>query len=155
LRDALAERLPPAMIPGAFVVIDALPLTPNGKIDRKALAAMEQPAEAEPEDREGPRTPVQEGMAAIWADVLGRPDVGIRERFADLGGHSLLAIQIIARAREAFQVELPLRAIFEAPTIAELCERVEEAMRAGDAPIAPAIVRAPRDGELPLSFSQE
>src|SRR6185503_13441413 len=66
-----------------------------------------------------------------------------------------LAIQIIARAREAFQVELPLRALFEAPTIAELSERVEDAMRSGDAPIAPALSRAPRDGELPLSFSQE
>ena len=103
-----------------------------------------------------PRTPVEEVLEAIWADVFGRDHVGVHERFDDLGGHSLLAIQLVARARDAFQVEIPLRAIFEAPTIAELSERVEALLREGGAAVViPPIERAPRDGPLPLSFAQE
>ncbi len=94
-------------------------------------------------------------IAGIWADVFERDHVGVHERFSDLGGHSLLAIQIIARTRDAFQAEILLRAIFEAPTVAGLAEVVAEALREGEGLAIPAITRAPRDGNIPLSFSQE
>ncbi len=153
LTHFLAKRLPDYMIPGAFVVLDAIPLTPNGKIDRRALQALGTPTE---EARyAAPRTPVEEVLANIWADVFGRERIGIDESFVELGGHSLLAIQIIARARDAFQAQVPLRAIFEAPTVAALAERVEAAIREGEGLEAPPITPAPRDIELPLSFAQE
>ena len=150
----VAARLPDYMVPSAVVLLDALPLTPNGKIDRKALPALER----RPEDGEGalPRTPVEEVLHGIWTDVFERDRIGVDERFADLGGHSLLAIQIIARARDAFQVDLPLRAIFEAPTIAGLAELVESAVREGLGLTVPNVAPAPRDPRgMPLSFAQE
>ena len=152
VRQYLADRLPPAMIPSAFVVLDALPLTPNGKVDLRALP--------DPEWEEGsvssglPRTPAEELLAAIWCEVLGRPAVGIYDSFFDLGGHSLLATQVVSRVRRTFGVELPLRALFEAPTVAAFAERVDAARRGGDV-AAPPIVPVPRGGELPVSFAQE
>ncbi|MFO0762663.1 MAG: non-ribosomal peptide synthase/polyketide synthase, partial [Byssovorax sp.] len=152
----LAERLPDYMVPSAFVLLGALPLTPNGKIDRQALPALEQPREHGDEDEhEPPRTPVEEVLEGIWCDVFERERIGIHESFNDLGGHSLLAIQIIARARDAFDTNIPLRAIFEAPTIAGLAEQVELARREGEGLEAPPITVAPRDRDLPLSFAQE
>ncbi len=153
LGAALAERLPAYMVPSAFMVLEALPLTANGKIDRRALASVEPRAEGAVDD--APRSPVEEVLASIWADVFGRERVGIHERFADLGGHSLLAIQIVARARDAFQTELPLRAIFEAPTIASLAFEVDRALGANEGLTAPPLERAPRDRDLELSFAQE
>ncbi len=141
------------MIPAAFVALAALPLTPNGKVDRRALAALERTRDAEV--LAAPRTPVEAVLAAIWADVFGREGVGIHERFGDLGGHSLLAIQPIARAREALEVQVPLRAIFEAPTVAALAERIEALSSDGERAVAPPIEPAPRDRPLPLSFAQE
>ncbi|APR77523.1 Malonyl CoA-acyl carrier protein transacylase [Minicystis rosea] len=149
----LEQRLPAYMIPAAFVILEALPLTPNGKVDRRALAAVE--ARSERKVEVGPRNPVEDVLAGIWADVFERASVGVHERFGDLGGHSLLAIQIIARARDAFDLQIPLRAIFEAPTIAELGERIEAWRREGGALVAPPIERARRAGPLPLSFAQE
>jgi amino acid adenylation domain-containing protein len=153
-RAYLAQRLPEYMVPATFVVLTALPLTPNGKIDRRALPALS-PALAEEDDYVAPRNPIEEVLASIWTDVFEREHLGVHERFADLGGHSLLAIQIIARARDAFQIELPLRAIFEHPTIAGLAEQVEREMREGEGLVVPPIARAPRDGFLPVSFAQE
>ncbi len=160
IRAALAQRLPDPMIPPSFLVLAAMPITSNGKIDRRALAAL---AEPPPEGGEAahvaPRGPVEEVIAGIWCDVFDRERVSVHDRFADLGGHSLLAIQIIARVREAFQVDVPLRAIFEAPTVAALAAEVDAALReahdlGGGAP-PPAIARAPRDRDLVLSFGQE
>ncbi|MFS8071811.1 MAG: condensation domain-containing protein, partial [Byssovorax sp.] len=102
-----------------------------------------------------PRGPVEEGRAAIFAEVLRREDVGARDGFFELGGHSLLAAQAIARVRAAFGVELPLRAIFEAPTVAELGARVEAALGGDHGLVVPPIVPVPRDGALALSFAQE
>jgi amino acid adenylation domain-containing protein len=150
----LEQRLPEYMVPSSFVLLDALPLTPNGKIDRKALPALEQRT-IEADDYVAPRSPVEDVLASIWTDVFERETIGVHERFADLGGHSLLAIQIIARARDAFQIDLPLRAIFEAPTIAGLAEQVEQAMRAGEGLVSPPITRVPRGKPMPLSFAQE
>jgi acyl carrier protein len=113
------------MVPSAFVFLDSLPLTPNGKLDRKALPA---PDHSRPELDDAfaaPRTPVEEILANIWAEVLKLDKVGIHDNFFDLGGHSLLATQLISRVRDAFKLDLPLRSLFEAPTIYGLAQRVQ------------------------------
>jgi amino acid adenylation domain-containing protein len=125
LRDFLAAHLPDYVVPSAFVQMPALPLTPNGKIDRRALP---EPDESRPElaiNYEAPRTPSESRLAEIWSEVLRLKPVGIRDNFFELGGHSLLATQIVSRARREFKTELPLRALFEAPTVAEMAERIE------------------------------
>jgi amino acid adenylation domain-containing protein len=152
LRALLAERLPDYMIPAAFVHMDVLPVNPNGKLDRKALPEPEfAPSE---ENYVAPRTPVEEVVAGIWAEVLGVERLGVEESFFELGGHSLLATRAVSRVREVFGVELPLRAFFEGPTVAEVAERVEEMRRAG-LPVLPPVVPAGRTGALPLSFTQQ
>ncbi|MBV9774815.1 MAG: amino acid adenylation domain-containing protein, partial [Gemmatimonadetes bacterium] len=153
LRAYLAERLPEYMVPGAFVVLEELPVTANGKVDRGALPA---PETASGEAYVAPRTPVEELMAGIWAEVLKTGRVGAEDDFFALGGHSLLATQVVSRARQAFGVEVPLRALFEAPTLAALAGRVE-ALRSAGAGTAPSIERplGPREGPLPLSFAQQ
>ncbi len=160
LRAWLEARLPSAMVPSAFVILDALPLTPNGKVDLRALPEPEWEQGVE-EGFTAPRTPIEELLAAIWSDVLGevrgevrgRSPIGIHDGFFDLGGHSLLATQVVSRVRRVLGVELPLRAVFEAPTVAGLALRIEAARR-GDAPMPP-IVPVSRGGELPASFAQE
>ncbi|HSU13785.1 non-ribosomal peptide synthetase, partial [Longimicrobium sp.] len=156
LREAARARLPEYMVPSAFVVLEALPVTPNGKVDRAALPAPDTPG-SRGETYVAPRTPAEERMAGIWAQVLGMERVGGEDNFFDLGGHSLLATQLVSRVREEFRTELPLRAVFEAPTLAELAGRVEAlaAETRGDA-AAPPLVPVPRDGSpLPLSFAQQ
>ncbi len=155
LRALLQDRLPSYMIPSAFVVLDALPRLPNGKVDRRALPA---PESARPELANAyvaPRTPTEEILAGIWAQVLGIERIGIHDNFFDLGGHSLLATQVISRAREAFGIELPLRSLFESPTVAALAEQVESIRQAGAGAAAPPIRPASREGDLPLSFAQQ
>jgi acyl carrier protein len=117
LRSFLGERLPDYMIPSAFVMLDRLPQTPSGKIDRRALP---EPTEERPELEAAyvaPRTPVEETLADIVGQVLGVDRVGIRDNFFELGGHSMLAIQVISQVRELFQVDVPLRSLFESPTV--------------------------------------
>ncbi|HEX7242822.1 MAG TPA: amino acid adenylation domain-containing protein, partial [Longimicrobiaceae bacterium] len=153
LRAHVGERLPEYMVPSAVVALDALPLTPSGKTDRRALPA---PERADPGDGwTPPRTPTEEIVAGIWAGVLKLERVGARDDFFALGGHSLVGTQVVSRVREALAVELPLRALFEAPTVEGLAARVECA-RAESAHAAPAaeMRRVPRDRPLPLSFSQ-
>ncbi|HEX7243883.1 MAG TPA: amino acid adenylation domain-containing protein, partial [Longimicrobiaceae bacterium] len=153
LREQLRAELPAYMVPGAFVVLERLPLTPNGKLDREALPAPEYGRAAEA--YVAPRTEVEEVLAGIWAEVLGVERVGVGENFFDLGGHSLLATRVVARAQAALGTEIPLRALFEAPTVAGLAGRAEAALRGGAGVQAPPIVRVPRDGTpLPLSFAQ-
>jgi surfactin family lipopeptide synthetase A len=125
LRGFLQAKLPSYMVPAAFVALPALPLTPNGKVDRRALPAPDQVRLAPDDALVAPRTPVEEALAGIWADVLGLTQVGIHDNFFELGGHSLLATQVIARLQAAFQVELPLRSLFEAPTVADLAKYLE------------------------------
>jgi amino acid adenylation domain-containing protein len=153
LREQLRERLPEYMVPAAFVTLAALPLTANGKVDRRALAALRPQAAAAP-GWTPPRTPAEEILAGLWEEVLRARGVGAHDNFFDLGGHSLLATQVVSRLRETFAVELPLRALFEAPTVAGLAARIEAARAAGSGPAAPPIARVPRDGRLPLSFGQ-
>jgi len=164
LRDYLKQKLPEYMIPSAFVLMKALPLTPNGKIDRRALPAPDSFHNKQKDKFVGPRTPTEAKLAAIWAEVLGVQESSINDNFFELGGHSLLATQIISRIRQAFAIELPLRHLFEAPTIASLSEIIETALDTEDLelfsygaesdsqkPLAPAT----REGYIPLSLSQE
>jgi acyl carrier protein len=126
--------------------MDELPLTPTGKIDRRALHAVEAPAAARPETYAAPRTPVEEALAGVWAQLLGLERVSIHDNFFELGGHSLTATRLVSRLRADFGVELPLRAVFEAQTIAEQAEVV--AGQGGPGRPAeeslPAIVALPR-----------
>ncbi|MEW5930744.1 MAG: amino acid adenylation domain-containing protein, partial [Gemmatimonadota bacterium] len=151
LRAHLRRRLPEYMVPSAVVVLDALPLTPTGKLDRRALPAPEGAAGGE---YVAPRTPAEEVLAAIWTEVLRAERVGVHDDFFALGGHSLLATRVATRVQEALGVEMPLRALFEAPTVAALAERLEAA-GPGAGTAAPPLVRVPRGGPLPASFAQQ
>jgi amino acid adenylation domain-containing protein len=126
LRNFLRERLPEYMVPSYFMLLKALPLSPSGKVDRQALPA----PNILTSDLEGsfvpPRTPTEKVVVDIWTHILGREGIGIYDNFFDLGGHSLMAIQVISQLREAFELELPLRSLFEEPTIAKLAERIEK-----------------------------
>jgi amino acid adenylation domain-containing protein len=155
LRSFLKAKLPEYMVPAIFVPLDVLPLMPNGKINRRALPAS---GRTRPELEKGfvaPRNAAEDLVAEIWAEVLGVERVGIHDNFFELGGHSLLATQAVSRMREAFTVEVPLRRLFELPTVAGLAESIEAARRAGQNLQAPPIVPIPRDGVLPLSFAQQ
>ncbi len=154
LRRALQAELPDYMVPAAIVVLDALPLNPNGKVDRAALPEPEPARSAA--GSAPPRTPVEQALASLWREVLGLEEVGREDGFFELGGHSLLATQLVSRVRAAFQVELPLRVIFEAPTIAGLAAWIERArLGSGGEAVAPPLRPVPRDRPLPLSFAQE
>jgi amino acid adenylation domain-containing protein len=154
LRCYLKQKLPQYMMPSAFVLLESLPLTTNGKIDLRSLRAPDiNRAEFESNFTE-PRTPDEQLIAEIWAEVLGLERVGIHDNFFELGGHSLLATQAISRLREAFQIEVPLRSLFESPTVATVTESLWQ-YRAEQKLKAPPIKRASRQGELPLSFAQQ
>lgn len=124
LRSHLVQQLPAAMIPAFFVFLDSLPLTPNGKVDRRALPAPEKPKPDLSGAFVAPRNSIEEVLAGIWVELLKLQSVGIYDNFFDLGGHSLLATQVISRVRKAFGIDLPLRVIFEMPTVAQLAESV-------------------------------
>ena len=147
----LAGRLPDHMVPAAFEVLEAFPLTANGKTDRRALARREAP-ESTLAPGEAPRTPVEQALAEIWVGVLGLRHVGIHDNFFERGGHSLLATRVIGQVRRTFDVELPLRALFESPTIAGLAARIGAARLGGRS--SPPLVPVDRKGPLPLSFAQ-
>jgi non-ribosomal peptide synthetase component F/acyl carrier protein len=153
LRQDLRERLPDYMVPAAFVLLPALPLTPNGKVDRQALPAPEQQGGGK--GSLAPRTPVEEVLAGLWAELLGLERIGTADHFFDLGGHSLLATRVMSRLRGAFGIELPLRDLFEAPRLADLAARVEAALQAGSGSVLPPLAPVPREGALPLSFAQQ
>ena len=153
LRQALRATLPDFMVPSAFVFLDALPLTPNGKLDRRALPDPQAPAADA--GHVAPRTPTEEVLAEVWSALLRVERVGAADDFFALGGHSLLATRLAARVREAFGVELPLRAVFESPTLAALAGDVDARRRAEQRIETPPLRRLPRDGDAPASFQQE
>jgi natural product biosynthesis luciferase-like monooxygenase protein/amino acid adenylation domain-containing protein len=155
LRRALAARLPDYMIPSAFVLVESLPRTPNGKIERAALPATDLSLLELGNEFVAPRTAVEARIAAIWMEVLGVDRVGIEDNFFALGGHSLMGMRVMARVRQAFDVDIPLRRLFEAPTIARLAEAVETATRSAPGRAMPPIRAAAREGTLPLSFAQQ
>ena len=153
VRRQLGDRLPDYMIPTAIVPLASLPLLPNGKIDREALPTSD-PAAARVEWIV-PRGPIEQVLWEIWRAVLRRSSIGIHDDFFELGGHSLLATQIVSRARQMLQVELPLRAIFETPTIAGLARRIEQLRTRPSAWMPePPITALSREHPLPVSFSQ-
>ncbi|HEX8092155.1 MAG TPA: condensation domain-containing protein, partial [Blastocatellia bacterium] len=155
LRGGLKETLPDYMVPSAFIMLNELPLTRSGKVDRLALPAPDSAGLESGHDYAPPRNHLEEIVAAIWSDVLGLDRASIHDNFFDLGGHSLVAARLVSRVREAIQVELPLRRLFERPTIAGLGEIIEAELRTGMHLEAPPLVPIERKGGLPLSFAQE
>ena len=155
LREFLATNILEETLPNAFVHLQKLPLTLNGKIDYQALPTVEESRQKSAHVVVTPRTPAEQILASIWTDLLGVENLSVHDNFFELGGHSLLATQVVSRLRKAFRVELPMRDLFQWPTIAGLAARIEEARRAGDSVAAPPIEAAPRDGDLPLSFAQQ
>ena len=157
LRNHLRNRLPEYMLPAAFVELKSFPLTSSGKINRRGLPA---PDDSRPDLEThyvAPRTPIEQQLASIWAEVLGIDAIGIHDNFFALGGHSLLATRVNARISSAFQVDLPLRKLFEAPTIAEFASEIETLRSGGLIARSTALTRVDRDqiDRLPLSFAQQ
>ncbi len=155
LRNFLKTKLPEYSIPSTFILLDALPLTPSGKVDRRGLPALEIGRGNQEQSNILPRTPVEEVIAGVWSKVLKTDCVSVDDNFFERGGHSLLATQLISRLRQIFQIELPLRYVFEFPTVAELAQAVEEMKHFQQALATLPIVPVPRDGNLPLSFAQQ
>ncbi len=145
-RTALAERLPPYMVPAAVVVLDALPLTVNGKLDTRALPA---PEYSDGERYRAPATPVEEILAGIYAQVLGLERVGVDDSFFDLGGDSILAMRLVAAINTGLDADLSVRALFDAPTVAQLAPRL-----GGEAGGREPLVAVERPAVIPLSFAQ-
>ncbi|MCG8317534.1 MAG: amino acid adenylation domain-containing protein [Pseudomonadales bacterium] len=152
-RAAIKADLPDYMMPAVFITLDALPLTPNGKVDRAALPAPAVDA-LMGEQYVAPRNESEEKMAAIWQSILGLEKVGVKSDFFELGGHSLLATQCMSRIRDVFGVDLPVKALFTASTIEDLCQRLESG-EALSSLAPPPVDTIARDQDLPLSFAQQ
>jgi acyl carrier protein len=141
------------MVPAAFVILDTLPLTLNGKVDRRKLPAPDQSEFEGKKPFVAPRTPEEESLAAIFAQLLGREQIGVQDDFFELGGHSLLAMQVVSCVRQVLGVELPLTTLFKAGTVAHLAEQVVSLRKAGTGLLSP-VPLVPRDGPLPLGHGQ-
>ena len=157
LKSYLRERLPDYMVPAAYVTLDAFPLTPNGKVSRRSLPAPVDLGSGLGSGYIAPRTPIEEQLAFIWGEVLGIEEVGIRSNFFEIGGHSLLAVRVNVRVASVLQVELPLRSLYEAPTIEEFASEIERVRSSGASYTLDALKRVDREdaGSLPLSFGQQ
>ncbi|MEH2430768.1 MAG: amino acid adenylation domain-containing protein [Nostoc sp.] len=146
LQTYIAQKLPEYMMPSGFVVLESLPLTANGKVNRRALRAFHDGIKPQlPENYIAPRTPVEQVLVKIFVEVLGLKSVGIYDNFFKLGGHSLLATQLVSRVRDALHIELPLRSVFEASTIAELSKVVESFKESNAQSQAPVLVPLSRE----------
>jgi amino acid adenylation domain-containing protein len=154
LRGFLQQQLPEYMIPSAFVTLETIPLNPNGKVDRRALPAPDASKFSNFNRYVAPRTPIEEVLAAIWAEVLHLDQVSVRDHFFELGGHSLLATQVMSRIRQAFEIEISLQKLFESPTIAGLASAIATHQKQGTEEYQ-AITRVANRESLPLSFAQQ
>jgi natural product biosynthesis luciferase-like monooxygenase protein len=155
MRAHLREKLPEYMVPNIYVLMERLPLTPNGKINRNALP---EPDDARPgiePEFAAPRNQLEEMLTLVWKQVLRVKSIGINDDFFELGGHSLLATQLISRVREAFNVEIPLRFLFESPTVGGLAESIKMAMSRGEEFKRQSLRPVSREQALPVSFNQE
>ncbi|MFL6286496.1 MAG: amino acid adenylation domain-containing protein, partial [Pyrinomonadaceae bacterium] len=155
LRAHLKERLPEYMMPQAFVLLPELPLTGNGKVDRRALPAPDSSMASSTGSYVEPRDAVEVALCAAWAEVLKVERVGVEDNFFDLGGHSLLATQVVSRVRQLMGVEMPLRLMFEEPTVAALARHVAAAKGTGSTQSPAAVTRVGRDRDLELSYAQQ
>ncbi|MFL5347180.1 MAG: amino acid adenylation domain-containing protein [Hyalangium sp.] len=153
LREYLARKLPAYMVPAFFVMLDALPLNPNGKVDRRALPVPDGTRPELAQEFVAPRTPTEQALAAIWKECLSLDRVGLHDDFFALGGHSLRALQVTARIRQHFQVDVPLRSFFSHPTLAGLVDLLSQARGGEQTPSS--ITSASRGAIVPLSFGQE
>ncbi|AZD17067.1 non-ribosomal peptide synthetase [Pseudomonas chlororaphis] len=151
LKTALASELPEYMVPAQLMLLSAMPLSPSGKLDRRALPEPQWQVREHVE----PVTELQQQIAAIWREVLGQQRIGLSDDFFALGGHSLLATQIISRTRQACDVELPLRTLFEASELGEFAEQVRLIQEAGKRNQQPPIAKVDRSQPVPLSYSQQ
>jgi iturin family lipopeptide synthetase A len=136
LRKRLKERLPSHMIPAAFMLLEKLPLTSNGKVDRQALPALSHDRVPAAPSAAGPSTETEKALAAIWRELLNIESIGVHDDFFDLGGQSLVAIKAVSRIRDAFDVDLPLRNLFERPTVAGLAEVIDGLAWVARAPVS-------------------
>ena len=153
LRSYLLERLPQYMVPAWIVILEELPTLANGKINREALPAPERViAKGE---HVPPRTPVEEVLVGTWSTVLGLDEVSVTANFFELGGHSLLATQVMSRVKKVFNIELPVRSLFSAPTIRALAAQVEQTIQTEHGRGAPSLQRTARTPDMPLSFAQQ
>ena len=155
LRHHLQHKLPDYMQPTHLVLLDALPLNSNGKIDRKALPAPQEVLADTATSEQEMHTPIEEMLLGIWGSVLECKPPSVESNFFALGGHSLLATQVIARIRRALDIDLPLRSLFETPTIAGLARQIERIRQHNFGGSRPTIQPVSRHGQLPLSFAQQ
>ena len=146
LQEGLRQRLPEYMVPSAVMVLGAWPLTPNGKLDRKALPMPERRGEG----YRAPRTPEEEVLCGLFADVLSLERVGIDDNFFALGGHSLTATRLVSRVRRVLETEVAIRALFESPTVAQLALRLRDGQV-----VRPPLARQTRPERVPLSYAQQ
>ncbi|MGE0474781.1 MAG: amino acid adenylation domain-containing protein, partial [Nitrospirales bacterium] len=156
LRTFLKSRLPDYMIPTTFLAMDSWPHNSSGKIDRSKLPAIEAPLLDSDEEYLAPRSPMEQAIADWFCEILGLTRVSLRDHFFELGGHSLLAVQFVSRLREMFRCDIPLRLLFEHPTVADLAEAIQALLEGGtNKDNIPPIMPVSKDGPLPLSPSQE
>ncbi len=155
LRSHLKANLPDYMVPSFFIEIDSIPLNAQGKVNKKALPKLDRSKQAGLREYAAARTPTEELLADIFAGVLQIQRVGIQDSFFDLGGHSLLGTQLTSRIRDTFGQELPLRVLFESPTVAGLAQHISKHSKSGSASLAPVIGRVSRGEDMPLSFAQQ
>ncbi|MFI6344815.1 amino acid adenylation domain-containing protein, partial [Streptomyces sp. NPDC050560] len=154
LTEYLAERLPGYMVPSALVALDVLPVTASGKLDRRALVLPDAATAGASAARVPARTTTEALLVSVWEQILSRSPVGVLDNFFDLGGHSLLAVQLAARIRQVFSLEVPVRLFFDLPTIAEVARELQRLQDELQPVGAPPLTPVPRGGPLPATFDQ-
>ncbi len=155
LRNFLEEKLPDYMVPASFMVLESFPLTVNGKVDRAALPAPDSFRIELKAAYVAPQTELETTITNVWTDVLGIEHIGVEDNFFRLGGHSLLATQLVSRLRGELELDIPLRIVFEAPTVKEMARFIADLQASGESDTEAPLIPVSRDETLPLSFSQQ
>ncbi|MGQ0453396.1 phosphopantetheine-binding protein, partial [Bacillus sp. SS-TM] len=152
-REYLKKQLPHYMVPAYFFKIEGMPLTPNGKVNRKALLELEEQFISE--DITSSRTPVEELIVSVWSQVLGIKNISVQDSFFEIGGHSLLATQVVSRLQGIFQIELPVRELFEYTTVESLAKRLDQLRKGDKKREIPPLIPMKRGEAIPLSYAQQ